>query len=184
MLVEGVLGMNEILLEMMDCKILTHLYTLTRIYNLYWMEKSGMCKSISLRSRIVVLLFRASANSLPKSHVYIFDSSQFSAWHLKWAILPLSLILQMSIGRKWKEIIDVNDKITYNFHVKPVLINFDWLMRFINIYDSNISGCHRMILEPKEQQRVDTPYKQCWSIFGHLCWKACSTDTFIMCHMY
>lgn len=35
MLVEGVLGMNEILLEMMDCKILTHLYTLTRIYNLY-----------------------------------------------------------------------------------------------------------------------------------------------------
>ncbi|KAJ9542186.1 hypothetical protein OSB04_028692 [Centaurea solstitialis] len=26
---------------------------------------------------------------------------------------------QMAIGRKWKDIIDVNDKITYNFHVKP-----------------------------------------------------------------
>ena len=31
-----------------------------------------------------------------------------------------------------------------------------------------------MILEPKEHQRVDTPYKYCWSIFFHLCWQGCS----------
>ena len=27
----------------------------------------------------------------------------------------------MSIGRKWKEIIDITDKITYNFHVSFLL---------------------------------------------------------------
>lgn len=112
-------------------------------------------------------------HSLPKKSSIFFWLIQCSAWHLKWAILSLTLFLQMSIGRKWKEIIDVNDKITYNFHVKPVLINFDCLLQFINIYDSYISSCYRMILEPKEQQRVDTPYKQCWrSIFLHLCRKA------------
>lgn len=126
-----------------------------------------------------------SANSLPKSHVYFFYSSN-NTLHGIWnePFLSLTLILQMSIGRKWKEIIDVNDKITYNFHVKPLLINFDWWIWFINNYDSYISSHYRMTLEPKEQQRVDTPYKQCWSIFLHLWWKACSTDTFIMCHMY
>ncbi|PWA64164.1 eukaryotic translation initiation factor (iso) 4E [Artemisia annua] len=36
---------------------------------------------------------------------------------------------QMSIGRKWKEILDVTDKITYNFHVSVITV---WPFLFIS----------------------------------------------------
>lgn len=32
----------------------------------------------------------------------------------------LILVVQMSIGRKWKEVIDITDKITYSFHVNVI----------------------------------------------------------------
>jgi hypothetical protein len=31
--------------------------------------------------------------------------------------LTCSLIVQVNIGKKWKDVIDYNDKITYTFHV-------------------------------------------------------------------
>lgn len=39
-------------------------------------------------------------------------------------VLILESVLQMSIGRKWKEIIDVNDKISYNFHVSFSAVSY------------------------------------------------------------
>lgn len=32
----------------------------------------------------------------------------------------LILAVQMGIGRKWKEVIDVTDKISYSFHVNVI----------------------------------------------------------------
>ena len=40
--------------------------------------------------------------------------------------LGLVFVIQMSIGRKWKEILDVTDKISYSFHV-----SFIWVIKFL-----------------------------------------------------
>ena len=64
----------------------------------------------------------------------------------------------MAIGRKWKEVIDTTDKISYGFHVRFNLSSWVLYTRmppFLNVLI--VSAYYRMIREEKvEHQEVDT----------------------------
>ena len=66
----------------------------------------------------------------------------------------------MGIGRKWKEIIDVTDKITYSFHVKFNLsLNSDFRLSLDSSIPNFLRYC-RMMQEERDLRKFDTMHER------------------------
>lgn len=78
-------------------------------------------------------------------------------------VLFVGYFVQTAIGKKWKEIIDVTDKITYSFHVHFILLfYFSYFVKLTLLLNLILMDSCRMIQEGKDLPKVDTLYEdQC-----------------------